>query len=109
MISNKCIELEALKTECEGMKAENLYDLSKGHGLSFDRQKFQELAERMRMLKEPTAELPKLSVKPGEIEVYVLRCDRCGEIAEPGRLSQTICGLFKDGDNCPGVIRVGNL
>ena len=45
------IELEALITEREGMKAENQFRVGCGEGVAYDEAPFIELADRMRELR----------------------------------------------------------
>lgn len=64
----KRIELEALITEREGMKAENQIRTWRGEALAYDEGHFNDLAERMRKLNEPTPTVPaKPKVTRGQV------------------------------------------
>jgi hypothetical protein len=52
MTDAQTIEFEALKTEREGMLAENAHRTNCGHSIAYGMDNFYELAERMRRVME---------------------------------------------------------
>jgi hypothetical protein len=64
----KRIELEALITEREAMKSENEIRVCRGEALAYDENNFDELADKMRKLNEPTTEIVHLAISPEDGE-----------------------------------------
>lgn len=110
------IELQALITEREGMKAENRYDEIYGNDPTHIQASFQIIVDKIRALAD---QIPQMSCEPGPIRIFVpdeppaktLQCSICNKVVVSGRDSGDICGASigkaEDENYCPGILRKG--